>query len=79
MESGSMAADRLLRSPIFCFQGPKTGKNAGVLFAFLCTCKETQKGLRGKDSNHEHMEIIVFGKMQLVFNNINYKLTGTQR
>ena len=44
-------ADRLLRSPIFCFQRLPQPENAGVLFAFLSTCKETQKGTKIQDSN----------------------------
>ena len=35
--------NRLLRIPIFCFPGPKTGKNAGVLFVFLSFAKKRKK------------------------------------
>ena len=48
MKSGFGAVDRLLRSPIYCFQGSKTVKDDGVLFEFLCFVKKEQKGLGGR-------------------------------
>lgn len=41
--SGSNAVNRLQRSPIFCYQNAKTVENAGILFAFLCSAKNTKK------------------------------------
>ena len=48
VKSGFGAVDRLLRSPIYCFQGSKTVKDDGVLFEFLCSVKKEQKGLGGR-------------------------------
>ncbi len=45
--AGFGAVDRLLRGPIFCSPGPKTVRNAGVLFAFLCSVKNAKKGRSG--------------------------------
>ena len=33
--------------PFFCFQQQEQPKNAGVLFAFLCSAKKEQKGVGG--------------------------------
>jgi hypothetical protein len=54
MKSGFGAVDRLLRSPIFCFQQPETAENAGVLFAFLYSYKERTKVFRRRESNLEN-------------------------
>jgi len=50
-KSGSGAASRLLRGPIFYFQGSEQDPKAGVLFAVLYTCKEQRKMWGGADSN----------------------------
>ena len=42
------AVERLLRSPIFCFQRQKQPKTAVVLFAFLCSEKNAQKDIGGR-------------------------------
>lgn len=36
---GFGAVNRLLRSPIFCFQMPKRSESVNMLFAFLCSVK----------------------------------------
>lgn len=41
-KTGFGAVDRLLRSPIFCFQRQKLHENTGVLFEFLCSAKNTK-------------------------------------
>ena len=43
LKTGFRAASQLFRSPFFCFPDAKTAKNAGVLFAFLSSVKESKK------------------------------------
>ena len=79
MKSGFGAVDRLLRSPIYCFQGSKTVKDAGVLFAFLCSVKKEQKGVGGKTrAQYKAISKIVVDKPQtieynLIVDNVLYK------
>jgi len=47
LRSGRSAASE----PLFCFQWQEQQENAGVLFAFLYSYKETQKVLRRRESN----------------------------
>ena len=42
-KSGFQAVDQPSGSPFFCFQDAKKVENAGVLFAFLCSAKNTKK------------------------------------
>ncbi|MBR5342830.1 MAG: hypothetical protein IK149_02900, partial [Oscillospiraceae bacterium] len=48
VKSGFGVVDRLLWSPVFCVQAPKTAENTGVLLFFLCSAKKEQKCLRGR-------------------------------
>ena len=59
-KSGCGAVERLLRSPILCFQRQKQPENAGVLIEFLCSVKKEKKCLGGGSRTQQGQKYIRF-------------------